>query len=158
MTTLARSAITTNIAVSKAVVRMVPPGSANTAGYMNIRSTGIADTLVRASAPKSVAMMTELHRSMMVGGQMTMVQQKSIAIPRNGTRVLTMGSFHLMIKGIKGNLTAGKRIPITLTFKKAGTVMVSAPSWRCDVNRRLVAMGRCGPDVPATLRIEVQDA
>ncbi len=116
-----------NITVSKAVVRMVPPGSANTAGYMNIRSTGTADTLLRASVPKSVAMMTELHRSMMVDGQMKMVQQKSIAIPRNGTRVLKMGSFHLMIMGLKGNLTAGKRIPITLTFKKAGTVRVSAP-------------------------------
>lgn len=116
-----------NVTVSKAVVRMVPPGSANTAAYMNIRSTGTADTLLRASVPKSVATMTELHRSMMVDGQMKMVQQKSIAIPRNGTRVLKMGSFHLMIMGLKGNLTAGNRIPITLTFKKAGTVRVSAP-------------------------------
>lgn len=154
MTTLTRSAITTiaiaaiaagsagvagaqmkgpgaatkaNISVSKAVVRMVPPGSANTAAYMNIRSTGVADTLLRASVPTSVAMMTELHRSMMVDGQMKMVQQKSIAIPRNGTRMLKMGSFHLMIMGLKGNLAPGTRVPITLTFKKAGTVRVSAP-------------------------------
>ena len=116
-----------NITVSKAVVRMVPPGSANTAAYMNIRSKGMPDRLLRASVPKSFAMKTELHRSMMVDGQMKMVQQKSIAIPRNGTRVLKMGSFHLMIMGLKGNLVAGKRIRITLTFQKAGRVMVSAP-------------------------------
>lgn len=121
------SATKANIVISKANVRMVPPGSANTAGYMNIRSTGTADTLLRASVPTSVAMMTELHRSLMVDGQMKMVQQRSIAIPRNGTRVLTMGSFHLMIMGLKADLVRGQRIPITLTFKKAGTVRVSAP-------------------------------
>lgn len=124
---MAGTAARANIAVSKAMVRMVPPGSPNTAAYMSIRSKGVADTLLRASVPKSFARMTELHRSMMVDGQMKMVQQKSIAIPRNGTRVLKMGSFHLMIMGLTGNLTAGKRIPITLTFRKAGTVRVSAP-------------------------------
>lgn len=116
-----------NIAMSKAVVRLVPPGSANTAAYMTIRSTGVADTLLRASVPTSFAMMTELHRSMMVDGLMKMVQQKSIAIPRNGTRVLKMGSFHLMIMGLKRDLAPGVQVPITLTFKKAGRVMVSAP-------------------------------
>lgn len=121
------SATKANISISKAVVRMVPPGSANTAGYMNIRSTGTADTLLRASVPMSVAMMTELHRSMMVDGQMKMVQQKNIGIPRNGVRQLTMGGFHLMIMGLKADLRAGQVVPITLTFRKAGTVKVNAP-------------------------------
>lgn len=116
-----------NISVSKAMVRMVPPGTANTAAYMNIRSRGTADTLLRASVPRSVAMKTELHRSMMVDGQMKMVQQKSISIPRNGTRVLKMGGFHVMIMGLRRDLAAGTRIPITLTFRTAGTVRVNAP-------------------------------
>ena len=121
------SATKANISISKAMVRLVPPGSANTAGYMNIRSTGTADTLLRASVPMSVAMMTELHRSMMVDGQMKMVQQKNIGIPRNGVRQLTMGGFHLMIMGLKADLRAGQVVPITLTFRKAGTVKVNAP-------------------------------
>lgn len=121
------SASKANISISKAMVRLVPPGTANTAGYMNIRSTGTADTLLKASVPMSVAMMTELHRSMMVDGQMKMVQQKSIGIPRNGVRQLKMGGFHVMIMGLKSELKAGQVVPITLTFRKAGTVKVNAP-------------------------------
>lgn len=116
-----------NISISKAMVRLVPPGSANTAGYMNIRSAGTADTLLKASVPMSVARMTELHRSMMVDGQMKMVQQKSIGIPGNGVRQLKMGGFHVMIMGLKSGLRAGQVVPITLTFRKAGTVRVNAP-------------------------------
>lgn len=116
-----------NIRVSQAVVRLMPPGATNTAGYMTIRSRGVADTLLRAAVPASLARRTELHRSMMIGGQMTMVPQKRISIPRNGTRVLAMGGFHLMIMGLQSPLTAGGRVPLTLTFHKAGRVRVSAP-------------------------------
>jgi len=118
-----------NISISKAMVRMVPPGTANTAGYMTIRSKRTADTLLRASVPPSFAMMTELHRSMMdpATGQMTMVKQKNISIPRNGVRQLRMGGYHLMLMMLKKNLAPGVRVPITLTFRKAGTVRVSAP-------------------------------
>lgn len=117
-----------NITITNPWVRVVPPGSANTAGYMVIRSKGVNDALIKASVPMSFAMMTELHRSIMdpATGQMTMVQQKSIPVPRNGARALKMGDYHLMIMGLKGNVTAGQKVPITLTFRRAGTVKVTA--------------------------------
>jgi len=59
---------------------------------------------------------------------MKMVQQKSIAIPRNATRQLRMGSYHLMIMGLVNGVTAGQKVPVTLVFKKAGTVRVTAPA------------------------------
>ena len=61
-------------------------------------------------------------------GQMKMVQQKSISIPRNGTRQLTMGGFHIMIMGLVNGVKAGQKVPVTLVFKKAGTVRVTAPA------------------------------
>lgn len=128
----AKNRVTTqkNIVITNPWIRVVPPGSANTAGYMRIRSVGVADTLLRASVPSSFAKMTELHLSMMdpATGQMKMVQQKSIAIPRNGTRQLKMGSYHLMIMGLVNGVTAGQKVQVTLTFKKAGTVRVMAPA------------------------------
>lgn len=126
----AKNRVTTqkNIVVTNPWIRVVPPGSANTAAYMRIRSVRVADTLLKASVPSSFAKMTELHLSMMdpATGQMKMVQQKNIAIPRNGTRQLKMGSYHLMIMGLVNGVTAGQKVPVTLTFKKAGTMKVTA--------------------------------
>ena len=117
-----------NIVITNPWVRVVPPGSRNTAGYMSIRSVRKADALVRASVPSSIAMKTELHLSRMDPdtGQMMMVQQKRIGIPRNRTRQLKMGSYHIMIMGLKKDITPGMRIPITLKFLRAGTVKVTA--------------------------------
>ena len=121
------SATKANIAITKAVVRVVPEGAANTAAYMTIRSTGTPDTLKKASVPASFAMASELHRSVMKDGQMTMVEQRNgIAIPRNGVRKLAMGGFHVMIMGLRAGVTAGQKVPITLTFAKAGVVKVTA--------------------------------
>jgi len=121
------SATKANISISKATVRVVPDGTANTAAYMTIRSTGTRDTLKKASVPSSFAAMTQLHRSIMKDGQMTMVEQKNgIVIPRNGVQQLKMGGFHVMIMGLKAGVTAGQKVPITLTFSKAGVVKVTA--------------------------------
>lgn len=128
----AKNRVTTkaNVVVINPWVRVVPPGTANTGAYMRIRSVGTGDTLLKASVPMSFASMTEMHLTVMdpSTGQMSMVQQKSIAIPRNGTRELKMGSYHLMIMGLKGGVTAGQKVPITLTFTKAGAVKVMAPA------------------------------
>lgn len=128
--TPAKNPVTTqkNIIITNPWIRVVPPGSANTAGYMRIRSVGVPDTLLRASVPSSFAKMTELHLSTMdpATGQMRMVQQKSISIPANGTRQLRMGSYHLMIMGLVNGVTAGQTVPVTLTFRRAGTVKVTA--------------------------------
>lgn len=117
-----------NIVVTNPTVRVVPPGSRNTAGYMSIRSVRVADALVSASVPSSLAMKTELHLSTVnpETGQMMMVQQKRIGIPRNKTRQLKMGGYHVMIIGLKRDITAGMKVPITLKFLRAGTVKVTA--------------------------------
>lgn len=121
------SAKSGNISISNATVRVVPEGTANTAAYMTIRSKGTADTLKRASVPASFATMTQLHRSIMTDGKMAMIEQKKgIGIARNGVQQLKMGGFHVMIMGLKAGVTAGQKVPITLTFKKAGVVTVTA--------------------------------
>ena len=128
-TTTKKTVITRkNIVITNPWVRVVPPGSKNTAAHMSIRSVRKADALVRASVPSSIAMMTQLHLSTMNPdtGQMMMVEQKRIGIPRNRTRQLKMGSYHVMIMGLKKDITPGMKIPITLTFLRAGTVKVTA--------------------------------
>lgn len=128
-TTTKKTVITRkNIVITNPWVRVVPPGSKNTAAYMSIRSVRKADALVRASVPSSIAMMTQLHLSTMNPdtGQMMMGEQKRIGIPRNRTRQLKMGSYHVMIMGLKKDITPGMKIPITLTFLRAGTVKVTA--------------------------------
>lgn len=93
----------------------------NGAAYLTIKGTGTADKLVAAAVPKTVAKMTQLHKSTMDdAGMMTMKPVKSIAIPARGTVMLKPGGYHVMLMSLRKPLVAGKKFKLTLTFAKAG--------------------------------------
>jgi periplasmic copper chaperone A len=45
----------------------------------------------------------------------------------SGSVVLKPGSYHVMMIGLKKPLTVGEKIPLTLTFEKAGNISVTVP-------------------------------
>lgn len=107
--------------VTNAWARATAGGQEHGAAYMTIAGTGTADRLVSASVPMTVAMHTQLHRSMMdSSGKMEMHEVKGIAVPAGGKVTLKPGGLHVMLMELAKPLRVGTTFRLTLTFAKAG--------------------------------------
>ena len=67
------------------------------------------------------------------GGVMRMDKVASLAVPANGRLALKPGGAHLMFIGTTAPLKAGTDVPVTLRFRRAGSVttnfhVVTAPA------------------------------
>lgn len=104
--------------------RPTAAGAPAAAGYMDIANTGkVADRLVSASTPHAARV--EIHQSSMEGGMMRMkALPDGVEIPAGGKVSLAPGGLHLMLFGPKAAVKEGERIPLTLTFARAGKVDV----------------------------------
>jgi copper(I)-binding protein len=91
------------------------------------------DTLLKAES--TVAEQTELHQMEMVDGVMKMRQVANLAVPAKGELKLAPGGLHIMLINLKQPLKEGEKIPLKLTFAKAGVV---------EVKVRVEAMGSKG--------------
>ncbi len=96
--------------------------------YMVIKNSGSeADKLVSASA--EVCGTVELHESyMMDDGAMGMrpVTGGTIEIPAGGSVELKVGGLHVMCLDKTSEFALGDTYPVTLTFEKAGEIVVDA--------------------------------
>ena len=108
--------------VEAAWVRPAPPGAPTGAGYLVVRNTGrSADRLLSVSTP--AADRIEVHEMSMAGGVMRMrAVAGGLEVPAGGELRLAPGGLHLMWIGPKAPLTAGRRLPATLRFARAGAV------------------------------------
>ena len=107
--------------------RVSPSAASSGAFYMTIHNDGSeADKLLSASS--SVCMMSELHESYMLdNGAMGMKPVESgIEIPAGGSVELKVGGLHVMCMDKMADFKAGDKYQITLTFEKAGEVVVEA--------------------------------
>ncbi len=100
------------------------PGQRSGAVYLSIENEGAAaDRLLSLSSPAgSVA----IHSMAMDGTIMRMREVDSLALPP-ATKVVMQadGAYHLMLTGLKQPLAVGDKIPLKMTFERAGTVEVS---------------------------------
>ena len=104
---------------------MPPPLQGARAGaiYLRIENRGNeADQLL--GAVSSVAQRLTVHESKESGGVMKMSPRSSVEIPPHGEVELKPMGIHLMAMGLQGNLKKSERFPITLNFKRAGSVTV----------------------------------
>lgn len=117
--------------------RASPPEAPAAAGYLTITNRGSeADRLTAASAPG--ADRTEIHHMAVVDGVMKMAAVASgIEIPAGGSITLAPNGFHIMFIGLKEPLVEGGKMPVTLTFEKAGKV---------DTFLHILAVGAGGPE------------
>jgi periplasmic copper chaperone A len=105
--------------------RPTPPGARTGGAYFTIRNVGKdADRLLRVSSP--VAQTAELHSMTMDGTLMKMRAVSALDIPPGSTVTLGTGGYHVMLTGLRQPLTVGDKVPLTLTFEKAGGLDVSA--------------------------------
>ncbi len=110
------------LTISGAFTRATLPNARVGGGFLTIVNSGTeADRLVAASTP--VAGEVQLHEMKMDGDMMKMAElPDGIEIPAGATVILAPGGLHLMFMQLKQPLVEGTRVPVTLTFEKAGTV------------------------------------
>jgi copper(I)-binding protein len=126
LTATATQAAAPGIAVAGAWARPTPPGATTGGVYLSLTNHGaVADALVSATSP--AATKVEFHAMKMAAGVMTMREINGpIAIPPGASLRFAPGGNHIMLVGLKAQLRAGARVPLTLTFSRAGAVKVDA--------------------------------
>jgi copper(I)-binding protein len=102
------------------------PAGGNSAAYLTITgASGQADALLSASSP--AADMVQVHEvSTDASGMTGMHPIDRLDIPAGATVTLEPGGYHLMIMGVKSELSVGGTIEIDLVFEHAGKVVVQA--------------------------------
>ncbi|MFV9875138.1 MAG: copper chaperone PCu(A)C [Rickettsiales endosymbiont of Dermacentor nuttalli] len=98
----------------------------NTAVYLDITNKGTeADTLL--SAQTSIATKCELHKTVNTDGIITMTAIDKLVIPGNTVVKFAPNGMHVMLMGLNKKLVLGDHLLLTLTFEKAGTIIVDVP-------------------------------
>jgi copper(I)-binding protein len=92
--------------------------------YLTIRDKGAPDRLVSVTSP--VAERAELHESYSESGVMKMRPVAGLAVAPGNPVTLKPGGYHIMLVSLKRALIEGEKVPLTLTFEKAGPVSVTA--------------------------------
>ena len=116
----------TEIDVKNAWAPATAPNADAATAYMVLHNkTDQDDRLV--SAESASAKSVTLHAMSMEGGMMSMHMVKSIPVPAHGMTALKSDGYHLMLKGLKGQLKKGAMIQLTLRFKRAGEVKLRLP-------------------------------
>lgn len=114
--------------------RATPPSAKMGGVFLSVNNLSKeGDTLLKAES--DVAEQAELHQMSMVDGVMKMRQVANITVPASGEVKLAPGGLHIMLINLKAPLKEGEKIPLKLTFAKAGTV---------EVKVRVEAMGSQG--------------
>lgn len=106
-------------------VRARTSDTANSAVYMNIKSTGEADRLL--SATSSAAKEVQVHETIVDGASMKMQElADGLPIPAGGMVELKTGGYHVMLLDLVEPLKEGAEMTVTLTFEKAPPIEVTA--------------------------------
>lgn len=82
----------------------------------------MSDQLIGAASP--VAAKAELHTHIKEGDIMRMRPVAEIDVAAGKATVLQPGGLHVMLIGLKAPLKEGTTFPLTLTFKRAGSMTV----------------------------------
>ena len=112
------------IEIGDAWVRSAAAG-ATSAAYLRISNgTDGSDTLVGVSTPAAAT--ASIHQTMTDEGGMTGMHEATLTIPAGETVALAPGGYHVMLTKLAADLEPGSEIQLTLTFERAGPLVVTA--------------------------------
>lgn len=125
---LAVPAFAGSITVEDPYARVSARMSASGAAFMVLKNTGDEDDRLVAVA-SDVAERVELHTHKSdANGVMRMMQvEEGFPIPAGGEHALARGGDHVMFLGLNRSLAHGDTVTVTLTFEKAGDMVVEIP-------------------------------
>ena len=100
------------------------PEAAKVGGaFLMIHNMGdTKDRLIEVRSP--VAERVEIHETIKKGGMMSMAAVEEIHVPASAKVMLKPGGHHIMLMGLKENMTKGHKFPMTLVFENAGEIEV----------------------------------
>ncbi len=102
------------------------PGATTAAIYLAItNASALDDTLLAITSDRAPIAM--LHESKTVDGIMKMRHLESLDITAGTKVVLDPGNLHVMLMGLTSPLKEGETMTMTLTFAKAGQMIVTVP-------------------------------
>jgi copper(I)-binding protein len=108
--------------VTNAWARATAPGIDVGAAYMTLEGGAKNDRLVAARSER--ATMVHLHTVEESGGVARMRPVEGIEVPAGRKVELAPKGMHIMLMGLASPLVAGESFPITLSFAKAGELVV----------------------------------
>jgi copper(I)-binding protein len=113
-----------DLVLNHAWARATPGGAKVGGGYLIIENRGATpDKLIGGSS--LVAGKVEVHEMAMHNGVITMRAMKDgLSIPAGQSVTLAPGGYHIMLMDLKSPLKRGDKVPVTLTFEKAGDIKV----------------------------------
>lgn len=105
-----------SVEVKDVWIRGTVPGQQATGAFMEIASRTPA-RLIGASTP--AAGVVEIHNMKMENGVMRMFPVAGVDVPAGKSVKLAPGGYHVMMMNLRRPLTAGEKVPLTLTFELA---------------------------------------
>jgi len=126
--TLAVPAFAGSIIIEGAYARSSGASAKSGAAFMSIMNMGTEDDRL-ISATSDVARKIETHTHIEAdNGVMQMREVKGgFVIPAGETHMLARGGDHLMFMGLNASMVQDQMITLTLTFEKAGEMVVEIP-------------------------------
>ena len=112
-----------SIDISRPWIRTSLGEKRHTGGFFAVTNKGReADRLIAAES--AVAAKIEIHGIKVVGSDIRMrLLEKGLGLPPDTTITLKPRGYHLFFE-LKAPLSRGQRVPVTLTFEKAGTCQI----------------------------------
>jgi periplasmic copper chaperone A len=117
--------VASDIVVSNAVVRLLPPGSPNTAVYFDI-ANNTSQTIELTRAEGQFADSFEFHLMSMDGETMRMQHLDSLSVAAHQTMALVPGGIHLMALQLKESLHEGQVLSLILYTEQGTAIPVKA--------------------------------
>ena len=104
--------------------RATPPGAKSGGAFFVVANSGATpDKLIGVASP--AARSAEMHQMAVDAGVMKMRAVPALDVPSGGKLELKPGGYHVMLLDLKQPLKAGDKVPLTLTFQNAGSIVVS---------------------------------
>ena len=114
------------VTVSDPYARAVPPGQPNSAVFMTLTNASKQPRALVA-AQSAAAKTVELHTNVDDNGVMRMRKIERIEVPAGGSVQLKPGGLHVMLIGLNGDLAAGGKVALDLSFDDGSHAQVQAP-------------------------------
>ncbi|MGH1415466.1 MAG: copper chaperone PCu(A)C [Pelagimonas sp.] len=125
---LMSSAAMADIVVMDSYARSAGKSAKAGAAFMVIENTGSeGDRLVSAASDISKKVELHTHKDMGDGVMKMMHVEEGFEIPAGGKHMLMRGGDHVMFMGLNGPMEDGETVKVTLTFEKAGDIVVDIP-------------------------------
>ncbi|MDP2084050.1 MAG: copper chaperone PCu(A)C [Gemmobacter sp.] len=109
-------------------VRVSGPTAKSGAAFMVIENhTAADDRLIKVASDVAERVEMHTHKADAQGNMQMLEVPEGFLVPAHASHALERGGDHVMFLGLKRGLANGDKVAVTLTFEKAGDVMVEIP-------------------------------